>query len=87
MALNNAWVKKVIARKLKKHSMVTTQLLLRGKINSFFFFSFMAAPMACGSSQARDQIQATAAIYTTARATLDPLTHCAGLGIEPMPLW
>ena len=36
--------------------------------------------MAYGSFCARDGIQAAAA------ATLDPLTHCAGLGNEPTPL-
>ena len=30
-----------------------------------------------------DQIQATAGTYAVALATLDPLTHCAGPGIEP----
>ena len=38
------------------------------------------APMTYGRSGARDWIWATAA------ATSDPLTHCAGLGIEPIPL-
>ena len=47
----------------------------------------MAVPTAYGRSQARDWIQATAAIYTTAALVLpDPLTHYAGLGIEPAPL-
>lgn len=32
-----------------------------------------------------DRIQAAAAIYTTAAATPDPSTHCAGLGVEPVP--
>ena len=40
--------------------------------------------MASGSFQARDCILATAVTY--AMATLDPLTHCARTGIEPMPL-
>ena len=35
--------------------------------------------------QARDWIGAAAVTYTTAAATLDPLTHCGGPGIEPMP--
>ena len=36
-----------------------------------FVFVFLAAPAACGSSQAKDCIQATAATYT-ASAKLDP---------------
>ena len=36
------------------------------------FFVFLDTPMADGSSQARDRIQATAATYATAAATLDP---------------
>ena len=39
----------------------------------------MAIPMAHGSSRARDGIGVAAV------ATPDPLTHCAGLRIEPMP--
>lgn len=31
----------------------------------------------------RDQIQATFSTYAIAVATVDPLDHCAGLGIEP----
>ena len=46
----------------------------------FSFFNFMAAIIAYIRSWARDWIQ------TTAAAMLDPLTHCAGLGIEPAPL-
>ena len=44
------------------------------------FFLFMAAPMAYGSSRARDGIRAPAV------TTLDPLTHCAGPTIELAPL-
>ena len=40
---------------------------------------FLATPAACGRSWARDQIRATAAI--SARS----LTHCARLGMEPVP--
>lgn len=32
-----------------------------------------------------DQIQAAVATYTAAMATPNPVTHCAGLGIEPAP--
>ena len=38
----------------------------------FFFFLFLAAPTACRSFQARDQIRATSATYTTVTATSDP---------------
>ena len=40
--------------------------------SSSSFFFLMAAPLAYGSSQARDSIQAAAATYTTAMATRDP---------------
>ena len=46
----------------------------------FFFLNFMAAPMAFGSSRARDQIQARAVTYAKALSMLDlfsPL-HQAG---------
>ena len=36
------------------------------------------------SFPARDQIQATVATYAPIAAMPDPLTHCAGLGIEPV---
>ena len=42
--------------------------------------------MAYGSSQARGGIQAIAAIYATAEAVLDLLTHCTGLGIKSAAL-
>ena len=49
------------------------------------FVCFMAAPVAQGSSQTRDWIHTTVANYTTAVATVDPLTHCARPGMEPTP--
>ena len=50
------------------------------------FFSFSAAPAASGSSWAKDCIRAAAAMYITAAATRDPLTHYAGLEMETAPL-
>ena len=49
-------------------------------------YVFMAAPMAYGSSQARNWIQATAVTYSSARATLNPLTHSPRTGMELAPL-
>ena len=50
---------------------------------SFLYFLFkkkiMATSVAYGKSQVRDWIQATAA------TTLDALTHCAMIGIKPVP--
>ena len=40
------------------------------------FFFLMAAPEGCGSSQARGQIGAAAAAYTTAMATVDLSSIC-----------
>ena len=40
-------------------------------IEAFFFF-FLAAPLAHGSSQAKDQIRAAALTYSRASATPDP---------------
>lgn len=42
-----------------------------------FFFPFLAALAAYGSSQARDRMQASAATYTTACGNAGSLTHCA----------
>ena len=42
----------------------------------------MAAPVAHGSSQARDGIRAVAAACSTAAAMPEPLTHCNWLGIK-----
>ena len=39
--------------------------------------------MAYGSSWARDGIRAAGMTYTTAVAMLNPLTHCAGQGLNP----
>ena len=50
--------------------------------NSFLpilsIFCFLVAYSVYGNSQSRDWIWATAVTYTTAAATLDPLTHCTG---------
>ena len=48
----------------------------------FLFFLFLAAPMAYGTSQARDQIQASAATYVTAVATLILNPLCLGWGLN-----
>ena len=52
----------------------------------FFFFSFLAAPAACGNSPRWNWIWVAAAIYATPGATLDPLTHCARPRIKPRSL-
>ena len=55
---------------------------------SFFFFGlFRATPAAYGGSQARDQIRATSAIYTTGHSNAKSLVHWARLGIEPVSSW
>ena len=48
----------------------------------FSFFNFMAAPEAYKGFQVRDWVWAIAVTYTTAAATLDPLTYCAKPGTE-----
>ena len=50
---------------------------------SFFVFLFMIIAIAHGSSQARGLLRASAAVYTTARATPD-LSHICDL---PHSLW
>ena len=45
----------------------------------------MAMTMPYGNSHARDWIPATAAIYATVAAMLDPLIQSAGLEIESAP--
>ena len=54
--------------------------------SSFFFSFFMAVPVACGSSWARDRIGAAAATYTTAKAT-PYLSHILNLHwmLDPYP--
>ena len=47
------------------------------------FFFFLATP-GIWSYWARDQIRATVVTYTAAVATPNPLTPCAGPGIEPV---
>ena len=47
------------------------------------FFFFMTTPTACGSSQARDWIQAAATTYATATAMPDPWTHRTRWGLNP----
>ena len=50
------------------------------KINTCYFIYLFNI---IRSSWARDQIQAAVATCAAAVAMLDPLTHCAGLGIKP----
>ena len=49
-----------------------TQHLLCGLVQDTLLFLFFGCPPTCGSSQARDRIQATAAALTPTVATLDP---------------
>ena len=49
---------------------------------ALFIFSFMAAPPAHASSRGQG---ATVTTYSAGVATPDPLTHCTGLGMEPLP--
>ena len=51
----------------------------------FVCLFLMAAPVAYGRSQARDEIWAVALNYAVAVAMPDPLTHCARLWIKPEP--
>lgn len=46
----------------------------------------MALSMTFRSSQTKDRIPATDALYTTAAVMPDLLTHCTRLGIEPVPV-
>ena len=53
----------------------------------FSFLLFRAAPMACGSSQARGRVGAVAASLHLSHSNTRSLTHWATLGIEPASLW
>ena len=46
----------------------------------------MDTPVTYGNSQARSWIWAAATTHAENVAMPDPLTYCAGLGIEPVPL-
>ena len=75
-------------KKKKKTGALKSILCQHEKVDYFIqvwfcFFRFWP-PHGLWSFQARDQIWASAATYTTAVATPDPLTHCARLGIEPV---
>ena len=53
------------------------QLIFVSWFSSFSFFFW--PPLGIWSSQAKDEIRATVATYTTAAAMPDPLTHSASL--------
>ena len=56
----------------------------------FFFFSFFLWPHLWHTDVLGPAIESQPQMQSTwqpaAKAMLDPLTHCAGLGIEPVPL-
>ena len=52
----------------------------------YFFPSFLATPMACGSFWARDRIWAAAGWPHHSRDNARSFNPCARLGIEPVPL-
>lgn len=56
--------------------------LMDAYIPKLIFFLIFWLPLGIGSSWARDRIRATVVTYTEALAMPDPLSHCAGLGIE-----
>ena len=49
-----------------------------------YLFKSFGPPCSMWSSPGRGKIQATVATYAPIAAMPDPLTHCAGLGIEPV---
>ena len=53
----------------------------------FFFCFFRASPAACGRSQARGQIEATAAGLHHSDGNTRALTHWARPGIKPASSW
>lgn len=55
-------------------------MLLSFLLPAIILLFFMVVPITYGSAWARDWIQASAATYTTAPATLDPLTNCTRWG-------
>ena len=66
------------------HKYLKLSLLSPKQHNQFFFFQ-MTAPVAHGSSGARDWIPAATVTYSAAVAVPEPLTCCRGPGIKPMP--
>ena len=52
--------------------------------NTYIFIFPFGCLVAYRIPRPRDQFQATVATYAATAATLDPLTYCAGPGIEPM---
>ena len=81
-------MKETIFTKQKKIIVLPSQISLwtdlielkRILISAYLFFIYYGLTHSIESSWARDWILAAAV------ATLDPLTYCAGLGIEPAPL-
>ena len=51
---------------------MTDVISYRVSLINYFFFSFLAVPVAYGRSWARGQIGAAAVAYATAKATSDP---------------
>ena len=66
-------------------SQPTQKLSRTSYVYVIFFFPFCFwLPQGTWNSQARDHSQASVSVSTTAIAMLDPLTHRAGPGFEPV---
>ena len=58
-------------------------MALLGKVvKGRYFFFFLATPAVYGSSQPRDQIQATVLTCAAGAATPDALSHCPSQGLN-----
>ena len=70
---------------IKIHSVTAMGIYHKGTFDASKSSLFWP-PHSTWSSQARDQIRATVVTHTMAAVMPDPLTHCAGRGIEPVSL-
>ena len=73
---------------LKSEHVAKMEMFLREErlfaVQVTYFFPFLFPTLQhYGILRPGDHTRATVAAYTTAAAVPDPLTHCAGLGIEP----
>ena len=81
----NGWELSAFLITIQRHSWLFSKYFCITKMKPNNFFSFLATPLANGSSWARDWIWTGAENLCHSGSNAGSLTYCTGLGIKPVP--